>query len=275
MKNGKEKLSDCDTIYKQIDHIALAVYDIEQAAALFTNAFQLDLVMGLSCPPDGVHTNLVFSLGPQNELELMGPRGGKGFLIDFLKKHGEGFHHLALEVIDIDQATHHLEGKGVRIFGKTMHKGMRFTFLHPSSTLRVGMQLVQRKPQKPASNPMIKRLDHVAVGIDSLEKGRDFFLHKLGAKKIASDRDERFDCSCDRFVVGNARFDLLYDFQNNSSEGVPNGIHHLALEVGNLSESIRQLKHFGIEPLDRWSDSKSIFLHPNKMHGCLWELSQF
>ncbi|MDP7078090.1 MAG: hypothetical protein QGI64_07490, partial [Desulfobacterales bacterium] len=106
-------------------------------------------------------------------------------------------------------------------------------------------------------------------------KGRDFFLRKLGAKRIKSDRDSRFDCSYDRFVVGNARFDLLYDFQNNSSEGVPKGIHHLALEVGNLSESIRQLKHFGIEPLDRLSDSKSIFLHPNKMYGCLWELSQF
>jgi len=94
-----------------------------------SDAFQLDLVMGLSYPPDGVHTNLVLSLGPQNELELMAPIGEKGFLTDFLKKHGEGFHHLALEVTDIDQATRHLEEKGVRIFGETTHKGMRFTFL--------------------------------------------------------------------------------------------------------------------------------------------------
>jgi len=275
MKDEKEKSSDCDTIYKQIDHIALAIYDMEQATEFFSNAFQLDLVMNLSCPPDGVHTNLVFSLGSKNELELMAPRGEKGFLIDFMKKHGEGFHHLAFGVADIEQAARHLEEKGVRIFGKTMHKGMRFTFLHPSSTLRTGMQLVQRKPQKQTRNLMIKRLDHVAIGINSPEKGRDFFLHKLGARRISSDRDEHFDCSCDRFVVGDACFDLLYDFQNNSSRGIPEGIHHLALEVGNLSESIRHLEHFGIEPLDRWSDSKSIFLPPNKMYGCLWELSQF
>ena len=263
-----------DTTYKQIDHIALAVYNIDQAAALFADAFQLDLVMGLSYPPDGVHTNLVLSLGPQNELELMAPIGEKGFLTDFLKKHGEGFHHLALEVTDIDQATRHLEEKGVRIFGETTHKGMRFTFLHPSSTLRAGMQLVQRKPQKSAHNPMIKRLDHIAIGINSVEKGRDFFLSKLGAKRIASDRDERFNCRYDRFVAGDARFDLLYDFQHNSSGGIPEGVHHLALEVGDLSESIRQLEHFGIKPLDEWSDAKTIFLPPDKMYGCLWELSQ-
>ncbi|MFQ5484856.1 MAG: VOC family protein, partial [Desulfobacterales bacterium] len=105
MKDGKEKSRSRDTLYKQIDHIALAVYDIEQAAKLFTDAFQLDTVMGLSYPPDGVHTNLVFSLGPQNELELMAPLGEKGFLAEFLKKHGEGFHHLALQMTDIDQAT--------------------------------------------------------------------------------------------------------------------------------------------------------------------------
>jgi len=274
MKGGNEKSDGRDSIYKQIDHIALAVYDIDQAAAFFADVFQLDLVMDLSYPPDGVHTNLVFSLGPQNELELMAPLGKKGFLIDFLKRHGEGFHHLALEVTDIDQATRRLEKKGVRIFGKTEHMGMRFTFLHPSSTLRAGMQLVQRKPQKLAINPMIKRLDHVAIVTNNPEIGRDFFLHKLGAKRIAIDRDERFDCSCDRFIVGNSRFDLLYDFQNNSSGEVPGGIHHLALEVANLSESIRQLKHFGIDPIDGWSGSKSIFLHPDKMYGCLWELSQ-
>ena len=77
-------------MYKGIDHIALAVEDIEKAAALYRDVFQLDLIMSHSYPADGVHTYLVLSLGPKNELELMGPLGAKGFLASYLKKHGQG-----------------------------------------------------------------------------------------------------------------------------------------------------------------------------------------
>ena len=84
-----------NALYKHVDHVAVVVNNIERAADFYRDVFQLDLIMGLSYPPDGVHTNLVFSLGPENELELMGPLGDRGFIVDFLKKHGQGVHHLA------------------------------------------------------------------------------------------------------------------------------------------------------------------------------------
>ena len=261
-------------LYKHVDHVALVVNNIEQASDFYRNIFQLDLVMGLSYPPDGVHTNLVFSLGSQNELELMGPLGDHGFIVDFLKKHGQGVHHLAIEVTDIDQATSRLEENGVRIFGRTDFKGMRFTFLHPASTLRVGMQLMQRKPQKKSHDPLIKGLDHVALRVTAPDFGRRFFLRGLGAEQIAKGKDRLLNCTYEHFMVGNTRFDLLYDFAGPSPGAQTDGLHHLAVKVDDLASAVRYFRKFEIEPLAQWSEEKVVFLPPNQMYDCLWRVLQ-
>ena len=263
-----------NAVYKHVDHVALVVHDIEQVADFYQKFFQLDLIMGLSYPPDGVHTNLVFSLGPANELELMGPLGDRGFIVDFLKKHGQGLHHLAIEVTDIEQATSRLEQNGVRIFGHSDFKGMRFTFLHPASTLRVGMQLMQRKPQKLSHNPLIKGLDHIALRVSDPDAGRRFFLDGLGAEQSAKGRDDLLDCACERFMVGKTGFDLLYDFAGPSPAAQTDGLHHLAVKVDDLAAAMNHFRKFEIEPLAQWSDAKGVFLPPQKMFGCLWRVLQ-
>ena len=261
-------------MYKGIDHIALAVKDIEHAADFFQSAFKLDLIMPLSYPADGVHTNLVCSLGPDNELELMGPLGNNGFLLQFLERNGEGLHHLALEVTDIDRATRQLEQNGVRIFGRTNALGMRFTFLHPKSTLRVGMQLMQRKPQKPSRDPMLKGIDHIAIRVEQPQEGRRFFLRQLGAEMVSSEKESSLDCWCDRFILGKAHFHLLYDFKSDSPIDPQEGLHHIALKVDNLSDAIEHLKHNNVFPLEKWSGDKSALLSPDDMFGCLCRLVQ-
>jgi len=261
-------------LYKDIDHIALAVKDIEQAAEFFQSAFKLDLIMPLSYPADGVHTNLVFSLGPDNELELMGPLGDHGFLVQFLEKNGEGLHHLALEVTDIDRHTAELERNGVRVFGRTDALGMRFTFLHPKSTLLVGMQLMQRKPQKPSRDPLIKGMDHVAIRVEQPQEGRHFFLRQLGAEMVSSEKESVLDCWCDHFVLGKAHFHLLYDFESGSAVEASEGLHHLALKVDSLSDAIHHLKHYDVLPLEKWSGDQTALLSREKTFGCVFRLIQ-
>ncbi|MCK5202962.1 MAG: VOC family protein [Desulfobacterales bacterium] len=263
-----------NALYKHVDHVAVVVNNIERAADFYRDVFQLDLIMGLSYPPDGVHTNLVFSLGPENELELMGPLGDRGFIVDFLKKHGQGVHHLAIEVTDIDQVTAMLEQNGIRIFGRTEFKGMRFTFLHPASTLRVGMQLMQRKPQKQSHDPLIKGLDHVAIRVSNPDGGRDFFLHGLGAEQIAKGKDDLINCTCERFLVGNTRFDLLYVLTGPSPAALTDGLHHLAVKVDDLPAAMRHFKQFDIDRLAPCSDERGVFLSQNNMFGCLWRVMQ-
>ncbi|UCF90256.1 MAG: VOC family protein [Desulfobacterales bacterium] len=261
-------------MYKHIDHIALAVQDIEGAADFYRDVFQLDLIMGLSYPPDGVHTNLVFSLGPRNEIEFLGPLGENGFLVEFLRKHGEGFHHLALEVTDLERATSQLAQNGVRIFGGTRHKSMSFTFMHPASTLRVGMQLVQRKPQKPSRNPLIRGIHHVGIRTRSPAKGRDFLIRRLGAEMISDGQDRALDCVGERYRLGEAQFHLLYDFAGPAPGSRAEGLHYVAVKVDDLAQTIEHLKQFAIDPLEGWSDEKSVFLPADKMFGCLWRLIQ-
>jgi methylmalonyl-CoA epimerase len=263
-----------NTLYKHVDHVAVVVNNIEQAADFYRDVFQLDLIMGLAYPPDGVHTNLVFSLGPENELELMGPLGERGFIADFLKKHGQGVHHLAIEVSDIEQATVALEKNGIRIFGRMKFKGMRFTFLHPASTLRVGMQLVQRKPQKQSHDPLIKGIDHVAIRVSDPDVGRIFFLHGLGAEPLEKGKDDLVNCTYERFMVGNTRFDLLYDFTGPSPASIADGLHHLAVKVDDLPAAMRHFKRFNIDRLTPWSDATSVFLPEFEMFGCLWRVMQ-
>jgi methylmalonyl-CoA/ethylmalonyl-CoA epimerase len=271
---SQQTRSSIRNLYKHVDHVALVVNDIERAAEFYRNIFKLDLVMGLSYPPDGVHANLVFSLGPENELEFLGPLGDSGLVVDFLKKHGEGIHHLAIEVTDIDQATSRLEQNGIRIFGRMDFKGMRFSFMHPASTLRVGMQLMQRKPQKPSHDPLIRGLDHVAIRVSNPADGRDFFLRRLEAEQIKTHNDRILNCACEQFMVGRTRFDLLYDFAALSPAGLSDGFHHLSLKVDDLSEAVRHFKQAGIDPPAQWSDEKSVFLPPEKMYGCLWQVVQ-
>jgi methylmalonyl-CoA epimerase len=261
-------------MYKGIDHIALAVENIEQAADFYRSVFRLGPVMGLSYPADGVHTNLVLSLGPKNELEFLGPRGNKGFLVDYLKKHGQGVHHLALEVTDIDQETRKLAENSVRIFGTAAEKGMQFTFLHPLATLKVGMQLMQRNPQKPSQDILIKGIRHVAIRVSDKGQGQDFFLNKLGARKIGSKRNTVLDCECDQYVIGEAHFQLLYNFRGSSPSPAAEGLHHVSLKVDDLTGILGHLSNFQIHPLKDWSNKNRIFLPAEKMYGCLWELVQ-
>ncbi|MBI4773358.1 MAG: VOC family protein [Deltaproteobacteria bacterium] len=261
-------------MYKGIDHIALAAKDIAQATEFFQSAFKLDLIMPLSYPADGVHTNLVFSLGPDNELELMGPLGDHGFLVQFLERNGEGLHHLALEVTDIDRHTEELEQNGVRVFGRTDALGMRFTFLHPKSTLLVGMQLMQRKPQKPSRDPMIKGIDYVAIRVEQPQEGRHFFLRQLGADMVSSEREPVLDCWSDHFVLGKAHFLLLYDFRSGSAVAAPEGLHHVALKVDSLSDAVRHLEQYNVLPLENWSGDHSALLSPDHTFGCVFRLIQ-
>ncbi|MBI5013860.1 MAG: VOC family protein [Deltaproteobacteria bacterium] len=261
-------------LYRHIDHVALAVKDILQASELFQKVFQLDLTMRLSYPPDGVHTNLVLSLGPESELELMGPIGERGFLCDFLRKQGEGVHHLALEVTDIDRATADLESRGVRVFARTAFKGMRFTILHPASTLSVGMQLMQRSSRKPSRNPLVQGIDRVAVRVSDPPAGRDFFLGRLKARAVGEGRDEQLHCAWERFVVGATRFDLLYDFSGPSPKAASDGLHHVALRVVDLEQAVRHFGALRIEPLAPWSGEESVFLPSDRMCGCLWRIVQ-
>lgn len=132
---------------KKINHIAVAVNDVEASSRLFSE------VLGL--PGGGVEVFesfevkvAFFSIG-EVKIELVEPLNPEGGLAKFLSKRGEGIHHIAFDVDDVAAALDHFRAKGVRLINERPEPGANNTlvaFLHPKSTGGVLLELCQPAP---------------------------------------------------------------------------------------------------------------------------------
>ncbi len=128
---------------KKIDHVAVCVADIDEAAAKYKQALGLegqDRELVASQKTEA----MLLPIGDSN-IELISPRGNDG-LAKFLEKRGPGLHHIAIEVEGIEGALAFLKGIGVPLIDETPRKGARghkVAFLHPKATGGVLVELVE------------------------------------------------------------------------------------------------------------------------------------
>lgn len=118
-----------------IEHIGIAVKDLEQTIRYYED------VLGLSCygtetvADQGVRTAF-FQVGG-TKIELLESISPDGPIQKFLDKRGEGVHHIAFEVTDVDAALREAEAKGIELIdsrSKPGAEGLKIAFLHPRST---------------------------------------------------------------------------------------------------------------------------------------------
>lgn len=129
---------------KKINHIAVAVNDVEASSRLFSE------VLGFSGGSIEVFDNFevkvaFFAIGDV-KIELVEPLNPDGGVAKFLAKRGEGIHHIAFEVDDVAAALDHYKSKGVRLINERPEPGANDTlvaFLHPKSTGGVLMEILQ------------------------------------------------------------------------------------------------------------------------------------
>ena len=128
---------------KKISHIGLAVNNLEEARAFFEENFALP---GREAECFG---EMLFSFIPAEgtNLELLQSTRPDGVIAKFIQKRGEGIHHIALEVDNIEDELNRLKAKGVKLINEkpypNAHKDL-VAFLHPSSTYGILIELVQR-----------------------------------------------------------------------------------------------------------------------------------
>ena len=128
---------------KKIDHVAVCVADLDEAAAKYKQALGLegkDRELVASQKTEA----MLLPIGDSN-IELISPRGNDG-LAKFLEKRGPGLHHVAIEVEGIEGALAFLKGIGVPLIDETPRKGARghkVAFLHPKATGGVLVELVE------------------------------------------------------------------------------------------------------------------------------------
>jgi methylmalonyl-CoA/ethylmalonyl-CoA epimerase len=131
-------------VLSRIDHIGVAVAELEPALELYRDALALELVHREVVAEQGVEAVLL-DVG-ENHVELLAPLGEDTPVGKFLAKQGPGLHHVAYQVADIDAALASLRDAGVRMIDSEPRVGIRSSrvaFLHPAASGGVLTELVE------------------------------------------------------------------------------------------------------------------------------------
>ena len=117
----------------KIDHIAIAVNDVEASAKIYQKALGIDDVEFETVESEVVKVAI---LPMENgRIELIQPTNDESPIKKFLDKKGQGLHHMALETDNIESDVERMEGCGVQFLGKVRpgSAGTKVTFIHPKS----------------------------------------------------------------------------------------------------------------------------------------------
>ncbi len=117
----------------KIDHIAIAVNDVEESAKVYQEALVVDNVEFETVESEGVKVAIIHL--ENGRIELMKPTNDSSPIKKFLDKKGQGLHHMALETDNIEGEVNRMEGCGIQFLGKIRpgSAGTKVTFIHPKS----------------------------------------------------------------------------------------------------------------------------------------------
>lgn len=117
----------------KIDHIAIAVNDVESAAKQYQEALGVDEIEFETVETEGVKVAIIHL--ENGRIELMEPTNDTSPIKKFLEKKGQGLHHMALETDNIEGEVTRMEGCGIQFLGKIRpgSAGTKVTFIHPKS----------------------------------------------------------------------------------------------------------------------------------------------
>jgi methylmalonyl-CoA/ethylmalonyl-CoA epimerase len=133
-------------MFGKIDHIGVAVEDIDAAIALYEQSFEMELAHRETVESQGVEAVLL-DVG-DGHVELLRPLGPETAVGKFLARNGPGLHHVAYAVDDIDATLEKLGEAGLELIDSEARVGIResrVAFLHPRSTGGVLTEIVEPK----------------------------------------------------------------------------------------------------------------------------------
>jgi len=131
-------------VFTRIDHIGVAVTDLDAAIALYETSYAMEIVYRETVEEQGVEA-ILLDVG-ENHVELLRPLGEDTPVGKFLAKRGPGLHHVAYQVTDIEATLDGLRAAGIRLIDETPRigiRGSRVAFLHPASSGGVLTEIVQ------------------------------------------------------------------------------------------------------------------------------------
>ena len=135
-------------MFARIDHVGVAVADLDDAVALYEGSFAMRLVHREVVEEQGVEAVLL-DVG-ENHVELLRPLSPDTPVGRFLAARGPGLHHVAYQVEDIDSVLRALKAQGLRLIDETPRVGIRdsrVAFIHPKSSGGVLTEIVQPREE--------------------------------------------------------------------------------------------------------------------------------
>lgn len=130
---------------KKIDHISIAVKDLEEAMSIYTDILGLES-KGTEVIEEQKIIQATFLVGGV-KIELVQSTHPDGPVGKFIEKRGEGMHHIAFRVENINESLRELSAKGVKLIDEKARigaGGARIAFIHPKDMKGVLIELVER-----------------------------------------------------------------------------------------------------------------------------------
>ena len=130
---------------KGLAHVAIVVNNLDEALKIYER--QLDFKLEKRRVVEQQKVKVALLLAGDMTIELLEPTDAESTIAKFLKKRGEGIHHIALSVSNIEGHLKELKEKGIALIDEKPRIGMeggKIAFIHPKSTRNVLIELVER-----------------------------------------------------------------------------------------------------------------------------------
>lgn len=210
-----------------------------------------------------------------------------GFVTRFIRKRGEGFHHLSIELNHLDPVLAMLRRDGVRVVDEQdFEDGGKTAFISPRSAFGTLIQfwqvpLFEQAPALPAPDDGGAHFDHVAIAVKDIGKAIAFFsryfpsrlgrppsLNRRGNFMLANMEVAGFKLE---FVQSPGR-EVHDDFVARFIERRGEGMHHISIDIKDFDAMVARLKADGIRVVDErtnWRGERQFFIAPRSAFGTL------
>jgi methylmalonyl-CoA/ethylmalonyl-CoA epimerase len=273
----------------RFDHISIAAESIDRGVAWFQRYFKTypRSPRQLSEQARGGFTWQDFYLGGEAVEFIEELPGRQDFIADFLRRRGEGMHHLSFEVERLDPIVAVWKQRGLRVVDEyDLADGARTAFLSPRSAFGTLIQLWQpidyKKPvPRPPADDTV-RFDHLALAVRDLRRAIDFFVENFGAKVMTQPTPSATQGNFILAQVAIASLKLEFiqspgigtsdDFVAKFIERRGEGMHHFTIGVKDFEGLLDRLTRDGVRIVGKevnWRGERQFFISPRSAFGAL------
>ena len=277
-------------VQMRFDHVSIAVRSIDRAAEFFSRYFPMkernpktrdDQVSGAFMWQD-------FWLGGFVVEFIEDLPANPGFVSKFIEKHGEGMHHLSIEVNHLDPVVEKLRRDGHRVVDEQKYpSGSATAFISPRSAFGALVQFWQvpdfDEPHPRPEPDGLVHFDHVSLAVRDIANATTFFTKYF--TPTGPGREPHVSNSEGNFVIANmqvAGFKLEFiqspphevgnDFVARFIDRYGEGMHHISLDLKEFDATLERLKRDGVRVVDEKKNrrgERQFFVSPRDAFGVL------